>query len=254
MRGAGFSAIPSAVVQGTWSPWWLQTQATAWGRQLSAAGIDVDLAPVLDTVPAGDAGNPPIGQLDREFGHTPATVTAHGVAVLRGLAAAGIVATVKHFPGLGRVTANTDTSAGVTDRTTTVTDAYLAPFTAAIRVGAPFVMVSTAVYSRIDATSPAAFSTRIVTGLLRTTLGFRGVVISDDLGVARQVAAYPVGDRAVRFIRAGGDIVLTVDATRAAAMSTALLAHMRTDPAFRALVYAATRRVLTAKLARGLLF
>lgn len=253
LRGPGFSAIPSALVQGTWSSYWLQNRATVWGGQLRGAGVSVDLAPVMDTVPAGEAPNPPIGQLDREFGHTPAVVATHGVAVLRGLAAAGVVATVKHFPGLGRVTANTDTSGGVTDRITSATDPYLTPFSTAIRAGAPFMMVSTAIYPRIDPANPAAFSARIITGLLRNTLGFRGVVISDDLGAARQVSSYPVATRAIRFISAGGDIVLTVRAAQAAVMSTAILARMRTDPAFRAQVYAATLRVLEAKRARGLL-
>ena len=252
MRGPGFSSIPSAVQQGMIAPSILLTDAARWGRQLRRAGINVNLAPVLDTVPPGNRSNPPIGDLDREYGRTPSAVTSHGVAVARGYADAGIDATVKHFPGLGRVTGNTDTTSGVTDHVTTRHDAYLAPFAAAVRAHVPFVMMSTAIYSRIAGT-PAAFSSTIVTGMLRGDLGFTGVVISDDLGAAKQVSGYSVGTRAVRFINAGGDMVLTVVASQAATMTAALVAEARKSPSFRAKVNAAALRVLQAKQARGLL-
>jgi beta-N-acetylhexosaminidase len=253
MRGPGFASIPSALVQGGWPPSTLQSSATTWAGQLKSAGINVDLAPVMDTVPPGDTNNPPIGDLDREYGHDPGVVSSHGVAVARGFAAAGVIATVKHFPGLGRVTANTDTTSGVTDSTTTSTDTYLAPFAAAVQAGVPFVMISTAIYTRIDATAPAAFSPRIVSGILRGTLGFHGVAISDDLGSAQQVSGYSVGSRAWRFVGAGGDIVLTVNASQAATMTGAILSRMRTDATFKKTVYAAALRVLTTKQAHGLL-
>ena len=253
LQGPGFTRIVSGVQQGAIEPRRLQRFARGWGDQLRAAGVNVNLAPVLDTVPANFGSNPPIGDLDREFGHTPATVTAHGLAVLRGMLAAGVDPTVKHFPGLGRTTGNTDTTGGVVDNVTTSDDPYLAPFRAAIAAGVPFVMMSTAVYGRLDPGTPAAFSRPIVTGLLRDTLGFDGLVISDDVGGAAQVANYGVGERAVRFIAAGGDVVLTVDANQAGPMTAALLARARQDPAFRRLVDAAALRVLEAKQTRGLL-
>jgi beta-N-acetylhexosaminidase len=253
MRGPGFTDYSTALVQGTWYTADLQYWAWTWGTQLREAGINVDLAPVLDTVPVGDTNNPPIGDLDREYSHHIAVVTTQGTAVLRGLASGGVDTTVKHFPGLGRVTANTDTASQVTDPITTAQSAYLQPFAAAIAAKTPFVMVSTAIYSRIDAKNPAAFSSTIVTGLLRTTLGFHGVVISDDLGAAKQVSSYSVGDRAVRFIAAGGDMVLTVVPSQAPVMEAAILARMTSSPTFAREVDAAVLRVLTAKSARGLL-
>ena len=253
LQGPGFAAIPSALTQGGLAPATLGARAEQWGAALRRAGVNVNLAPVLDTVPAGGAPNPPIGDLDREYGHTPQTVTSHGVAVARGMLAAGVDPTVKHFPGLGRVRGNTDTTSGVTDTVTTRQDAYLAPFRAAVGAGVPFVMMSTAIYSQIDPGTPAAFSHRIVTDVLRGDLGFRRVVISDDVGAAAQVARYSPGQRAVRFIAAGGDIVLTVVAGQAAEMTGALLARARSDPAFRRQVDAAALRVLQAKQARGLL-
>ena len=108
LRGPGFSTIPSGVQQGSIDPATLQADARVWGGQLRQAGVNVNLAPVLDTVPAGSGPNPPIGDLDRQYGSTPAAVTSHGLAFLDGMTAAGIDATVKHFPGLGRTSGNTD--------------------------------------------------------------------------------------------------------------------------------------------------
>jgi beta-N-acetylhexosaminidase len=253
LRGPGFVGIPSALEQGQVKPSQLQIDTTVWGGQLHAAGVNVDLAPVLDTVPANGGPNPPIGDLQREYGHNPGTVSAHGVAVVKGLEAAGVEATVKHFPGLGRVSQNTDTTSGVRDTVTTSNDPYLKPFADAIKAHVPFVMISTAIYTQLDPTHPAAFSSKIVTGLLRDKLGFNGVVISDDLGAAKQVSGYGVGARAVRFISAGGDMVLTVNAAQAATMTAAVLARTKSDPAFLDKVNAAALRVLQAKQQAGLL-
>lgn len=253
LQGPGFTRIVSGVQQGAITPARLRQYAQGWGAELRRAGVNVNLAPVLDVVPAGFGANPPIGDLDREYGTTPSAVTAHGLAVARGLSAAGVVPTVKHFPGLGRVHGNTDLTAGVTDTVTTPDDAYLAPFRAAVRAGVPFVMMSTAIYARIDPGTPAAFSSRIVTGLLRGSLGFRGVVVSDDLGGAAQVADFSPGERAVRFVAAGGDLVLTVDAGQAGEMTAALVTRAKADPAFRRKVDAAALRVLQAKQRQGLL-
>jgi beta-N-acetylhexosaminidase len=203
-------------------------------------------------VPVGDTNNPPIGDLRREYSHHYPVVKEKGIAVLLGLRAGGVSTTAKHFPGLGRVTRNTDTSSGVTDTITTSTSVYLQPFAAAVAVKVPFVMMSTAIYTRIDPNNPGAFSKK-VTGLLRSTLGYHGVIISDDLGAAKQVTGYSVASRALRFEQAGGDMILTVNAGQAATMIGAILARMRTDSAFRGHVHAAALRVLKAKQARGLL-
>jgi len=252
LQGPGFDTIPSGVQQGEIAPQQLRADARRWGTQLRAAGVNLDLAPVVDTVPSG-AANPPIGGLSRQYGSTPATVASHGTAFAQGLADAGVDATIKHFPGLGRVTGNTDTTSRVTDRTTTRNDAYLAPFAAGIKAGVPFVMISTAYYSRIDASRPAAFSPTIVTGMLRGDLQFRGVVISDDVGGAAQVAAFSPGTRAVDFVAAGGDILLTVNPAQIPEMTAAVLARAKSDTAFRAEVDTAALRVLQARQARGLL-
>ena len=114
-------------------------------------------------------------------------------------------------------------------------------------------MMSSAVYTKIDGSRPAVFSPTVITGLLRKNLGFSGVVMSDDLGNAKAVAAWSAGDRAVRFIDAGGDEVLTVNASTIPAMVTAVTARAARDSVFRGKVATAVMRVLTAKAAEGLL-
>jgi len=114
-------------------------------------------------------------------------------------------------------------------------------------------MTSSAIYTQLDPTTQAVFSPAVVTGLLRGRLGFHGVVISDDLGNAEAVSDVPAGERAVRFIAAGGTLVLTVDAGLVPEMIDAVLARSDADPAFAAQVDAAVRTALLAKSRAGLL-
>jgi beta-N-acetylhexosaminidase len=127
-----------------------------------------------------------------------------------------------------------------------------APFAAAIAAGAPMVMVSTATYRLLDPNYPAAFSRTIVTGMLRGDMSFTGVIVSDDLGRAVQVRGWSPGERAVDFVSAGGDLVLTVEPKVIPEMTAAVLSKAQRDPLFRAQVDAAALRVLSAKHARGL--
>jgi len=255
LHGSGFSEIPSALKQGRLYPSRLRTLAGRWARQLGAAGVNMNLAPVLDTVPSPAAArnNPPIGVFDREFGYTTKVVGNHGTAFARGMARNGVVTAVKHFPGLGRVHANTDTSRGVTDRVTRRHDGYLAPFKQAIGAGVPYVMVSTAYYAHLDAKNPAAFSPFVLETMLRGDLAFHGAVISDDLANAMQVSGWSYGARATKFIGAGGDMVLTVDPAALPAMYKAVLGRARSNASFRAKVNAAALRVLNSKEHRNLL-
>lgn len=255
LKGAGFTRIPSARTQATMGSAGLQQNARAWSRELGRAGVNVNLAPVADTVPTSlGAGNAPIGRYRRDF--VPGDPQAGGryaAAFVRGSLAADVAPTVKHFPGLGRVTGNTDvTASGTTDRTTTATDPYLEPFRDGIRAGAPLVMVSSARYPQIDAENRAMFSKAVVTDLLRGRLGFDGVVITDDVGAAKAVASVPVGERATRFIAAGGDVVLTADASQAPTMRAAIQARMKKSPAFAKQVDASVARVLALKARLGL--
>ncbi len=255
LQGRGFGRIPSALQQGEWSPRRLAERAGHWGRQLKRAGVNMDLAPVLDVVPSPSAAseNAPIGVYQREYGFTPRAVARHGLAFARGMARRGVAQTVKHFPGLGRVRDNTDYSSGVTDDVTRRRDPDLLPFRRAVRAGAPYVMLSTAYYQRLDPANPAAFSGFVIGRMLRGDLGFRGVVISDDLAQARQVSQWSYGQRAVKFLRAGGDLTLVTDPDALPAMYHAVLHRVRRHRAFRRKVNRAALLVLQAKQRQHLL-
>lgn len=254
LRGPGFPAMPPALVQGSLSSRVLQQQAAAWGRELRSAGVNLDLAPVMDVVPPGTAGqNQPIGMVQREFGFSPAAVAPHGVAFIRGMQQAGVATTAKHFPGLGRVLGNTDFTAGVVDTTTGPHDPYLQSFQAAIDAGVPFVMVALATYTRIDPRHLAAFSPRVMGVILRQQLHFKGVIVSDDLGAATAVAGISPGARGVDFLAAGGDLITSQSLPAAEAMDSSVRGRVAVNSGFRALVNSAVMRVLGAKQAYGLL-
>jgi beta-N-acetylhexosaminidase len=253
LAGPGFDVIPSALDQGAMTVPVLKAKAARWGRQLRQAGINLDLAPVADVVPPGtDASNAPIGKLRREYGHSPAAAARHVVAFIDGMAAAGIATSAKHFPGLGRVVGNTDFTGDVVDPVTTRHDPYLQPFEAAVRAHVPFVMVSLATYTRIDRSHLAVFSPTVIDGMLRRDLGFDGVVISDALG-ATAVESIPPATRAIDFLAAGGDMIISNQTAPAVEMAKAVAARAAGDAAFRARVDDAAAHVLQAKETAGLL-
>jgi beta-N-acetylhexosaminidase len=178
-------------------------------------------------------------------------VAAHVTAFVRGMSAAGVASSAKHFPGLGRVRANTDLVAHVVDPTTRAGDPFLQPFRAAVGAGVPFVMMSSAYYPRIDRRHPAVFSPTVI-GLLRHGLGFGGVVVSDSLDTPA-VSRWTPAQRATWFLRCGGDMVLLSSPAQFPLMYAAVLKLAERDPAFAALVDASALRVLTAKQRQGLL-
>ncbi|MBL7261718.1 glycoside hydrolase family 3 protein [Paractinoplanes lichenicola] len=254
LKGPDFPRLPSAFRLGPGSPATLRDTTRASARRLTGIGVNLNLAPVADTVPKSiGEGNPPIGAFRREFGSDPARVAAAIRTVVPASQDAGVLTTLKHFPGLGRVRVNTDVSTGATDNVATVDDPYMAPFKAGIDAGSAAVMISSARYPKLDPAAVAAFSKPIITGLLRERIGFDGLVISDDLGAARAVTGVSPAQRATRFVAAGGDMVLTIVASDAAPMAGALINKAETDQSFRSRVDDAARHVLQTKEKAGLL-
>ncbi|MDH2442385.1 glycoside hydrolase family 3 N-terminal domain-containing protein [Amnibacterium sp. CER49] len=247
LQGADFGAIPSAVTQGTWGAGRLTASAATWGSALRRAGVDLDLAPVADT-PCPGITNPPVAALDRQYSDDPAAAATSVAAAVRGFAQGGVATTVKHFPGLGCVTANTDTTAQVVDDTITETSPRLRSFEAGIAAGAAAVMISSATYTKIDPGRPAVFSPVVIGDLLRTRLGFSGVVMTDDVGAAVALKAWSPGERAVRFVDAGGDLVLDIVPEDMGPMSDALTAKATADPGFATKLRAAAQSVVAARL------
>lgn len=246
LDGPGFTTIPNANQQARLSDARLRASAQKWGAELKAAGVGWNLAPVADVVPAAKPkSNQPIGALRRGYGSDPAVVAQKTRAVIDGLDAAGVAASVKHFPGLGEVVGNTDFASGIVDPVTRADSASLAPFRAAAEAGVASVMISSARYPKIDPVNQAVFSATVI-GLLRGW-GYQGVVISDDLGAAASVRKAPAGQRATKFVAAGGDVVIDADPSLVPAMTKALLAKAAKEPAFAARVTESAARVLALK-------
>lgn len=250
LGGDGFSDIPPASEQAAASGDDLVAKAQGWGQEMADVGITMNLAPVADLVDIPNpSDNGPIGKWEREYGHDVETVLDRATAFAQGMEAAGVIATYKHFPGLGRVTANTDTASGVTDDVTARSeDPAVSVFADAIGKGAKVIMVSSAIYSLIDSSAPALFSSVVVTDMLRGDLGFTGVIITDDVSAAAQVQDRTPAERAVQAVRAGCDIVLaSADAAVVADMAQALVTEAQGDPAFAKRVDESAARVLALK-------
>lgn len=252
LRGPGFATIPAATVQARESDQTLARNAARWGIELRRAGIDANLAPVADVVPTSMiSSNAPIGALRRGYGSSPKVVAAKVAAFDRGMDDAGVATAVKHFPGIGRVRGNTDFATRVVDSTTTSDDPALAGFDAAIKADIDMVMVSSAYYSKIDAKRRAAFSPVVINSMLRQDRRFTGVVISDDLSAAALRDLSP-GERAVRFVAAGGDLAIVGDPSEARATAQALNSRAKQDDKFADRVTESAGRVLALKANVGL--
>lgn len=253
LKGSGFDTMPSAVAQGQMSADTLRSSAKTWGGQLKQAGINVDLAPVLGTVQVKRSSNAPIGALNRDFGLDSNGNAQHGIAFVEGMRDAGVGATVKHYPGLGAVTGNTDfTTEGILDTTTTLDDEEIGAFNTTIKQAKPaMVMMSLATYQRIDSSAPAAFSSKIIDGTLRGSVGYDGVVISDSLSAAA-VSGIATKDLGVRLVDAGGDLVCIGDTSYVTPILDGIIARAQSDPAFAKKVTASATRVMTLKYQMGL--
>lgn len=253
LKGSGFDTMPSAVAQGQMSADTLRSSAKTWGGQLKQAGINVDLAPVLGTVQVKRSSNAPIGALNRDFGLDSNGNAQHGIAFIEGMRDAGVGATVKHYPGLGAVTGNTDfTTEGILDTTTTLDGEEIGAFNTAIKQAKPaMVMMSLATYQRIDSSAPAAFSSKIIDGTLRGSVGYDGVVISDSLSAAA-VSGIATKDLGVRLVDAGGDLACIGDTSYVMPILDGIIARAQSDPAFAKKVTASATRVMTLKYQMGL--
>ncbi len=197
-------------------------QVGAFARQLGARladlGVDLDLAPVVDVSDGAAAAI--IG--DRSFSGDPSVAARYALAFSRGLADAGVVPTAKHFPGHGRSAADSHRALGRVDATLaelTVTD--LVPFVAQIAAGVPVVMVGHVAYDALDPGLPASLSPSSYQ-LLRE-LGFRGVAITDSLGMGAVNQRWGFAEATIMAVSAGADAVLATDGSQARAMRDALV-------------------------------
>ena len=220
----------------------VREDAEAAGRDLRDAGINVTLAPVAD-IPTVEGA----AMADRAFTTDPDAMTAAVAESIGGWHEAGIATTVKHFPGLGGATVNTDEGSAVIDRTRDQLEDDLQPYVIAVNMGTEFVMVGHATYPALDEEHIASQSPEIVDDLLRRRLGFEGVAMTDSLEAAAVQAVSDVEEAAVASARAGIDVILTTGQGSYRRVYDALLKEARSDPEFRERVRASAARVLASQ-------
>ncbi len=184
--------------------------AAALAAELTAVGINLDYAPVLDvhTNPA----NPIIG--DRALAERADVAATLGRAVIRGLQRAGVAACGKHFPGHGDTSRDSHEELPIVEHDPRrLEEVELVPFRAAIEEGVATVMTAHVLVPALDAERPASLSPRIVTTMLKDAMKFDGVVLSDDLGMKAISATTSLGEATVDAIGAGCDAVLLCNNT-----------------------------------------
>lgn len=219
----GATSSPRTIAA-TRSPAEVRTEARTLGRALADLGIDWDFAPLADL-----DGGPSDGVIgDRAFAATPGAAGRYAVAFSHGLRAAGVVPTVKHFPGHGAVASDVDPHSRRVPSTVnmaTLRRRHLPPFRRAIAAGAPVVMMNHVSYEALDPRRPASMSPRAYR-LLRST-GFDGVAITDSIGMGAVHRRWKFPAAAEQAIRAGADAVLATDGGQARRMRRRLVDAVR---------------------------
>jgi beta-N-acetylhexosaminidase len=214
-----------------------------------AIGVQVNFAPVMDV--NNNPRNPVINT--RSYGEDPALVARLGSAYVRGLQGAGMIATLKHFPGHGDT--DVDSHLGlpiVKDARDALETTEFPPFRAGIAAGAGAVMTAHIEMPSLDPSpnTPTTLSEPIVSGVLRHDLGFDGLVYTDSMGMAGVTALYKPGEAAVRAFKAGNDIVLHSPDDGAA--FAGLKAAVESGEISRERLDASVARILRAKATTGL--
>ncbi len=221
----------------------------AMGDELRVLGFDIDFAPVLDV--HTNPQNPIIGE--RAFGRDAQTAARRALAFARGLDAAGVLACGKHFPGHG----DTDTDSHLElpkvehawDRLEAI---ELAPFKLAAQANLPMIMTAHVVFAALDPKRPATLSEQVVTGLLRQKLGYRGVIVSDDLDMHAIAGHMGIDHAAVQAIRAGCDVLLLCQNEQYQLQAeAALIKAAESDSEFRRRVGESAARVRAMKKAHA---
>lgn len=175
------------------------------GAQLRELGVNVNFSPVLDI-----STDPKEFMYSRSFRGDVNVVAALGAAMVRGYQEGNMIPVAKHFPGHGATAVDPHKNLPVAFRDPATLARHLAPFEHAIANGVPMVMIGHLKIPELDSVYPTSMSAAVTSDLLRTRLGYRGVVITDDLGMGAITKSYALPDAAVLAVHAGADIVLAV--------------------------------------------
>ena len=219
------------------------------GEKLVAAGINIDLAPVLDV-----SLNPMDTFLETRIISEDASITAAiGSSVIDGLQAGGCLSAAKHFPGHGGTIEDSHAVTPSVNKTLEELSAYdLVPFVSAVSSGVDAIMIAHVLYPALDKTDIASMSAPVITGLLRGQMGFDGLVISDDFRMEGLILRYEIGDAAVRFLLAGGDIVMCgAESDKQQAIMEALRTAAADGRLTPERIDESVRRILLKKLSLG---
>jgi beta-N-acetylhexosaminidase len=220
----------------------VREDSLAGARDLRAAGINVTLGPVAD-IPSVDGSV----MTNRAFTADPTAAIAAVADSVAGWHEGRVATTVKHFPGLGGATVNTDEGSATVDRTRAQLNEDLGPYVFAIEQGTEFIMASHALYPALDGERIASQSPAVIDGLLREELGFDGVVMTDSLEAEAVQAVADVEEAAVASVEAGVDVILTTGRGSYIRVFRALRARARSDADFRERVRESATRVLAAQ-------
>lgn len=201
----GFSNIPSAEEMGKKTAEETKTQSLILGRELKELGFNVDFAPVVDVNVNPD--NPVIGYLERSFSDDPDIVYEHASAFIEGLHQNNIVSAIKHFPGHG--SSASDSHLGMVDVTDTYIEEELVPYRKLIENGySDMVMTAHIINANIDPDYPATLSPPFIKNILREQLGFKGLIVSDDMQMGAIVDNYGFEEAIIKAINAGCDMLI----------------------------------------------
>ena len=219
------------------------------GAKLMQAGIGLDFAPVLDV-----SEDPMNTFLETRIISEDASIAAAiGSAVIEGLHTGGCLSCAKHFPGHGGTIEDSHAITPTVDKTLEALKSYdLVPFVSAISAGVDAVMIAHVLYPALDGTDIASMSKPIITDLLRGEMGFDGLVVSDDFRMEGLLTRYEIGDAAIRFILAGGDLVLCgADSDKQLAICDALNAAASDGRITQERIDESVKRILMKKLSLG---
>ena len=220
----------------------VREDSQAGGRDLRAAGINVTLGPVAD-VPSVDGSV----MTNRAFTADPTAAIAAVAESVAGWHDGGVATTVKHFPGLGGATVNTDEGSATVARTREQLEEDLGPYVFAIQQGTEFIMASHAVYPVLDDERIASQSPEVIEGLLREQLGYDGVVMTDSIEAEAVQAVTDATAASSTSVEAGVDVILTTGRGSYIRVYRALLARARGNREFRERVRESATRVLAAQ-------
>ena len=240
-------AAPTVSEGATPTPLLAKTQAQRAARDLTAAGVNVSLAPVADVGGPGSVMN------GRAFPGGTSDVSALVGAAVSGYHGTRVAATLKHFPGLGEATRNTDDEpVTISSPRAALMTRELPPFAAGIKAGAKLVMASHAVYRGLDPSNIASQSKAILTTLLRAKLGFKGVVITDSMEAAAVLKRSSLELAALKSINAGADLLLLTGPGSFPRVRKELTIAAKRSARFRARIADAAARVIALKRSLGL--